>query len=243
MIRFCTTVAALALATATQASTISISSFDATSYGALASNGTVLAAENFEGYSEGNVDDGFSTSVGTFSTLGGTGSGGTVTNADFSPNDGTKLAIRDGNVYGRVSTTQFLSGNPADDMFLDSNDTFGISWTASLGGTLFDQILLTLTDAADAGARMFVRNGADFSSFTSAGNGNRQTILISFDNAVSSAEILFESRYRHDDNLLRRNDGFSVDDIQLSAVPLPASLGFLLAGLAGMGVMSRRRKL
>ena len=56
--------------------------------------------ENFEGYAVGNVgngtgDPGFVTAVGTFKTMGGTGTGGTVT--DPTPDlDGTKLAIRDG---------------------------------------------------------------------------------------------------------------------------------------------------
>lgn len=225
-------------ASVASASTITISAFgpDATNYNTAISTFSNLVSENFEGATVGNVDNGFVTAVGTFSTLGGTGSGGTVSNAPFA-NDGTKLAIRDGNVYGRTSTTKILTGNSADDQFLDSNDTFGIEWVADLGGSMFNKLLLTLTDAADVGAQLKVSTGNDFQTLVTAGNGNRQIVLVEFANPVSSATVLFENM---GNNGLRTNDGFSLDDIAVSAVPIPA--GFILLGTAYGGLAAMRRR-
>ncbi|MEO1552010.1 MAG: VPLPA-CTERM sorting domain-containing protein [Pseudomonadota bacterium] len=228
--------AILAGGSAAYASTITISSFTVGTYSAELAGFSSPVVEDFEAAQVGNVSDGFSTAVGTFATIGGTGTGGTVSQANFA-NDGSKLAIRDGNVFGRVSTTQLLTGNAADDQFLDSNDTFGIAWTASLGGTLFDKLLLTLTDAADVGARMRVSTGLTTETLVTAGNGNQQMVLVEFSSAVSSASIFFEN-VRDNGNLT--NDGFSLDDIAISAVPLPA--GALLLGSALVGLMGARRR-
>jgi hypothetical protein len=176
--------------------------------------------------------------VGTFSTLGGTGSGGTVTNADFA-NDGSQLAIRDGNVYGRRSTTSALTGDKADDMFLDSNDTYGISWMVSLGGSLFDSLVLTLTDATDVGAIMRITVGEETYTFSGLGNGAQQIVQIDFDEAIDTASIFFGNW--NSQGGLRLNDGFSIDDIAVSEVPLPASALLLLGGLAGMASMRRKK--
>jgi hypothetical protein len=229
------------LATSVGASTISISSFSTAAYNtALAASGSVIT-EDFEGFSEGNVDDGFATAVGTFKTLGGTGSGGTVTKADalaFS-NDGSKLAIRDGNVFGRVSTTNLLNPGQGFDKFLDSNDTFGIQWTADLGGHLFDRLILTLTDAADVGAIMRVSGGGSSAQFATAGNGNRQVVVIDFASSISSAIIDFANI---GSNGLLTNDGFSLDDIAVSTVPVPAGLLLMGTALAGLSMVRRRKQ-
>ncbi len=223
-----------------QAASIDVSNFSVADYNTIISTFSSVVSEDFEGFSEGNQDDGFSTAVGTFATVGGVGSGGTVTGGSFpGVNDGSKLAIRDGNVYGRQSTTAALTGNAQNDKFLDSNDTYGISWQASLGGSMFDQILLTLTDAADVGATIRIMAGSTDYSMSNLSNGNTQIVLITFDQAVSDASILFEN---FDKNGYRRNDGFSLDDIAISVVPLPASVLMLLAGLGGLGAVRKFRK-
>ncbi|MEM8837046.1 MAG: VPLPA-CTERM sorting domain-containing protein [Pseudomonadota bacterium] len=224
---------------AASASTITFETFTVANYNAtLATLGGNVISEDFESFSEGNVGgvgSPFATSVGTFETLGGTGSGGTVTGELFGgvANDGTQLAIRDGNVFGRTSTTAALTGNSADDTFLDSNDTLGISFIADLGGLQFDRILLTLTDAADTGASVTVTAGGDSVIFDDLSNANQQTLLIDFGGLVSSAQIDFTNS--------KVNDGFSLDDISVAAVPLPAAGWMLLAGLAGLFAMRRRR--
>lgn len=229
----CTVLAGPALA-----ATVSVSSFTKDAYNAALGSGSYVT-ENFESYSEGNVSGGFSTSVGTFYTMGGTGSGGTVTNADFA-NDGSELAVRDGNVYGRVSTTKTLSGDRGDDMFLDSNDTYGIFWNVSTG-SLFDKIVLTLTDATDVGAIMKI-GGTHVSEISLSGlsNGAQKIVEISFAEAQKTANIYFFNT--NSKGGAKLNDGFSLDDISVSEVPLPASALLLLGGLGGLSVMRRKKK-
>jgi hypothetical protein len=239
-------------AAAATASTMSVGVFSAGNYntllGGLSGN---IVTEDFEDYLESNVGgvgSPFSTGVGDFQTLGGTGSGGTVNNADNTftgtggthPNDGTQLAIRDGNVFGRVSTTAALTDVPGNDKFLDSNDTFGIIWDVALGGRAFREILFTLTDAADTGATMTItsNDGGSF-QFQSQSSSNQKTVLIDFGASVTGARILFENTSKYGP---RTNDGFALDDIAISAVPLPASFFLLGAGIAGLGAMRRKRR-
>ena len=227
----------VAVAAPASAATIKASHFTKAKYDAQTSN-FVVATENFEGFGEGNVADGFSTAVGRFYSLGGTGTGGTVTNADFA-NDGSMLAVRDGRVYGRRSTTSYLTGDGSDQMFLDSNDTMGIKWTADIGGGMFNKLVLTLTDAADTGAIMEIVAGGMTYSFDGRRDANKKLIVIKLDEKVGSTDILF--RHLDKNGNLRTNDGFSLDDIAVSAVPLPASALLLLGGLAGFGAFARRK--
>lgn len=222
----CTVLAGPALA-----ATVSVSDFTKDAYNTALGGGSYVV-ENFESFGEGNVDNGFSTAVGSFYSLGGTGSGGTVKHADFD-NNGSKLAIRDGNVYGRMSTTMILSGDKSDDMFLDSNDTIGIFWNVSTG-SLFDKIVLTLTDAADVGATMRI-GGTDVTevALNRLSNGAKKIIEISFGEARESASIFFFNT--------KMNDGFSLDDVAVSEVPLPASALLLLGGLGGLSLMRRKK--
>lgn len=226
------------LAAPAMASTVTVSGFSKTAYETATGSIGNAVVQNFETFGEGNVADGFSTNVGSFATLGGTGSGGTVTGAAF-PNDGTQLALRDGNVFGRVSTTRDLSGNAADDMFLDSNDTKGIVWNVMLGAQrMFDRIVFTVTDAAEFGNTMRITTDFGSTVISSNGNGLKRLIEIDFGQAVSSASITLG---HFSGSTPRTNDGFSLDDIAVSEVPLPASALLLLGGLGGLAAMRRRK--
>ncbi|MEL6914803.1 MAG: VPLPA-CTERM sorting domain-containing protein [Pseudomonadota bacterium] len=239
------------------ASTISVTTFSTadyqTKYGDL---GGVIITETFADFAEMNVagsGGAFDTqTVGTFQTLGGTGSGGTVKKADntftgqsgANPNDGSRLAIRDGDVFGRRSTNA-IPGLAADDKFLDSNDTHGIAWDVDVGRD-FRKILLTLTDGADAGATVRVSTvqgglltGAEF--FQTQLNKNQKTVLIDFGALVQGARIEFGNYTDDTFTAYRANDGLSLDDIAVSAVPLPASFLLLGAALAGLGAVRRRK--
>ena len=220
--------------------TIDISSFSKDAYTSAVSGFASAVVEDFETFPEGNVANGFSTAVGSFSSLGGIGSGGSVTGAGFA-NDGSLLAVRDGNVFGRTSTTAQITGNAADNRFLDSNDTYGIRWDVSLGGSMFDRILFSLTDAADSGARLVLSVAGASTVISGLANGSQRLIDIDLGGSFSSASVFLTST-NADLTTLRRNDGFSIDDIAVSAVPLPASSLLLLGAIGGFAAMARRRR-
>ena len=218
------------------AASITVSNFSKGAYNAASSLGGIT--EDFESFREANVSNGFSTAVGRFSTLGGKGTGGTVTRSGFA-NDGTKLAVRDGNVYGRTSTTKSLTGNKAHNKFLDSNDTYGIRWDVSIGGSVFQKLLLTVSDAADTGAALEISvNGMSY-SFARQRNGNKKLVEIDLGRGVTEASVFFTN---FKGNNRKVNDGFSLDDVRVSSVPLPASALLLLAGLGGLAAYGRRKR-
>ena len=66
----------------------------------------------------------------------------------------------------------------------------------------------------------------------------RKIVEIALGSAVSTATILFENVDINGRPV--RNDGFSLDDIALSAVPLPAGVWFLLAGVGTFAAIRRR---
>lgn len=229
-------------AAAAQAATISVSVLDAATYNAGFGTGPNVG-EDFEALGaangEGEVANGFATAVGTFSTLGGTGTGGTVTG--LPGNTGTLLALRDGNVFGRDNTTP-----TGGSWFLDSNDTWGMSWNVGVaGGTAFSKVMFTLTDGSDVGAYLRISTGSDSLELRTGGklpNGNEKLVVIDFGAAVTSANIILGNFTTSGGTTFVKNDGFSVDGIQVSVVPVPASLLLLGTALAGLGAASRRRK-
>ena len=204
---------------------ISIQTFSDAAYDAYVANTKVLATEDFEGF-EAEVQGALPmTAVGSFSTLGPTGSGDSVVG------DGTEVAVRDGSTvdpFGRVNTTD------GGKNWLDSNDTTGIVWDAELDGALFDEVAFSLSDATDQGATLSVIAGGETASFSGLGNGNVQWVIVSFMDSVDMATITLSNN----DQL---NDGFGIDDATIAAVPLPAGLLLLGTALGGLGIARRRK--
>lgn len=253
---------AMAVASYTHAATVSISTYDGATYPGI-SGFNVLASEDFEpGTMEDSVsgpsingDDTFD--VGVFKSIGGTGSGGTVSAApgDCQGTGADNLCLRTGDVYGR--------GNVLPDGgagFLDSNDTYGINWAVALGGGVaFDTISFTLMDAADVGAYVGITGspsslgssptasdvfGLDGKALMSPyySNGNIQTVVIQFDQWVTEAFVNIVSFTGSDGNFYLTNDGLGIDGVRVgvSPVPLPAA-GLLLLGAFGSLAFARRK--
>ncbi len=250
---FCATVALSVWAVSAGAATISVSIFDAATYNGSFGSGANIG-EDFEALGaskgEGEVGVSLATAVGTFSTIGGVGSGGTVT--QLSGNTGHFLALRDGNVFGRDNATP--TGGA---WFLDSNDTYGMIWDVALnGGLSFTKLQFVLSDASDVGAYLRITTGTDSRELRTGGklpNGSDQLVEIDFGGAVTSAQVILGNYSSMGGTTYKRNDGFSIDGIQVRSVPgsggenpppvpLPASVVLLAAGLASLGAVARRRK-
>lgn len=208
------------------ATTITVDAFDPSTYGSGFGSGSFVG-EDFEAaggaLGEGEVGLNFATSVGTFNTAGGTGSGGTV--SQLPGNTGEFLALRDGNVFGR---TDQVGGT----YFLDSNDTFGINWFVQTG-SLFDTVMFVITDHAEFSTLNIAAGGVS-QSISGLRGATSQLVTIVFDSVQTAALITIDQA---------RNDGFSIDGAQvgLAPVPLPASGLLLLAGIGGIAAMRRRK--
>ncbi|WP_308914774.1 VPLPA-CTERM sorting domain-containing protein [Jannaschia sp. LMIT008] len=254
---------AMAMGSAASAATVTIQTFSAGDYtGGLNASATVEDFEtrsqlsgNFEGASGGvgaSISGGgfgelagaLGTRVGTFASLGGTGSGTTCGSHDRASNGCTGLALQSGSINGQGNLL------PAGGVVsLNSNDTRGILWDVSLdgGSGLFDTLLFAVRDAADVGKRtLSILAGGTTTVYDTAtnpglfGNGLAQLVRINFGQQVTSAQISIETGV---------NDGFTLDgaaaliadrDI-VAPVPLPAGIALLLGGLGFLGAAGRFR--
>jgi hypothetical protein len=193
------------------------------------------SVETFEGVALGQITGSLVTQDGkfTFSTLGGTGSGDSVTG------NGKNLAVRTGTNFGRVNTT--LGGS----RFLDSNDTFGMK--VDLNSSIaFDTILFTLTDAADAAGSLTIKTAGALDQVLAfkRTNGLKDSVAILLGAFVNTAS--FELRMN------KINDGFGLDDVTFgrsteltggpTPIPLPAAGWMMIAGFGALVAAGRRKK-
>lgn len=196
--------------------------------------------ETFEGLHAWDGTSGTSnpqnTAVGSFTTLGGLGTGGSVVNG------GHSLEVRGDNsmAFGRYDTS--LPAGSLGGNWLDTNDTYGIEWT--IGGVgKFNAISFMVTDASDRGAAFSLDvGGQSFSSLAggAAGrtaDGNIQYVMILLDEAVETLTV----KLSHD----RLNDGFGLDGAavaHIAPVPLPPAAALMLGGVAALAGLRRWRR-
>ncbi len=241
------TVAAVIAASAATASTVTIG---VTSYGVgsgqLATaradqalfHGTGLKiVEDFERFQFGSPS--FSaatieTRVGDFTNITPNGSGGT----DLSPTD--LLHVRDGSGNNGVRFNTTFGGSN----YLDSNDNSGIHLgmpgSASLPG--FRKLSFLATDIDDVGAPTFNIDvsGDATGAFTladvlpgSRSSGELLLFTMLFDHVVQDVAIKLNIDSR---------DGFAIDDVTVSPVPLPAAAWMLIAGVGALAGVARSRR-
>ncbi|MFK7744474.1 MAG: VPLPA-CTERM sorting domain-containing protein [Roseobacter sp.] len=188
---------------------------------------------------EGEVGADFATAVGTFNTLGGVGSGGTVTK--LSGNTGSMLALRDANVFGRTNNAP-LDGH----WFLDTNDTFGMQWDVNISDQAFNQVSFVIQDFSDTGAFVRITAGGEELELRTGkklSDGAAKVIVIDFGQEMTDATIILGNYTTIGGEVFKNNDGFSIDGLQvrMSAVPLPMPILMLGTAIAGLGVIRRRK--
>jgi hypothetical protein len=200
--------------------------------------GDMVAFESFEGEGLAGTPNPL-TSVGQFTGTGSTGGGQSA--FDCGGGVGATSCVRSDDdpsgvpgPFGRFA----LDG----ENWLDSNDMTSVLWEIPGGATIgmFSHIAFFLTDLDDVGSlRFFITVNGDIVEQRPGGNNNLGTdgtlhlVTMKFSSLVGGATILMTNGV---------GDGFGIDKIGVSAVPLPAAGWMLLAGVGGLLAAKRRKK-
>jgi hypothetical protein len=190
--------------------------------------------EDFEGFAIGPSGAVLNTAVGSFIPIGPSFTGTTA----LQPTD--EAHIRDGTAQpdgSRYNTT------PGGGKYLDSNDNRGIRLeipgASGLGS--FTRLSLLATDIDDVASAGFsidaLGDNVTFAEILAgllgqSPNGSLHLITFLFSEPISNIGINF---------MIDLNDGFGIDSVVLSTVPLPAAGWLLLSALAWLGFLGRRR--
>lgn len=216
--------------TAAGAATISISTFEISDFDTRSAGGVV---EDFESYAGGTWNNATVTRVGTFASIGGTGSGSTCGTLGAAPC--TSLAIQDSSAVGAINgqgNLVPLAGTKA----LNSNDTLGLIWNVfTTPGSLFSGVVFGLRDAADIRGTTFrvTTNDGSTATLTAQSNNNTKLVAIDFGGRVSGATIEMTTA---------QNDAFTIDGATISPVPIPAAGFLLVGGLGALGALRARKQ-
>lgn len=158
------------------------------------------------------------TNVGTFTSYGAPGGGGSVVG------DPRSMQVRDEATFGRTGVPH-----------LDSNDLHTISWQLPENTA---RARIDFQDLADRpGSTFTLRSGASYAQIA-----GRQR-----NGALNSAWLTFAPGDSREVSLLMRGttvgfDGYSVNSAAVAPIPLPPAAALLVTGVLAMSGLRRRRK-
>ncbi|WP_165855289.1 PEP-CTERM sorting domain-containing protein [Marinobacter sp. JSM 1782161] len=185
--------------------------------------------EGFESYTAGTGSQAntISTSVGDF-TQDVAGTGGSCDDGGFSCSGG--VAILDAGstpFFGRSA----VPTGPDNDNWLDSMDSQEMTFSVLDG---YNAVGFYITDPNDEGGYLTV-SGMTFSYEALFGSSldDGQVFYVSLIDTDGLGEITFYSN--------NESDGYGIDNVTVGEVPEPGTLALLGLGLAGVGVMRRRK--
>jgi hypothetical protein len=196
--------------------------------------GTTAPLSGASSSNDGEIEDSILSSVGSFTTLGGNGTGTTCTQRlDRMGDKCDNIALQfNPSVNGQGNIIP-ESGNWS----VNTNDTKGLKWTLDNGGQ-FSQAVFALRDPGDQNQKTLTirANGTQIYSEKMPdipfGNDDVMIVRVFFGMHLSTAEMEIETS---------ENDAFTIDGAGLNTVPLPAGVWMLLAGMGGLLAMRRRK--
>lgn len=186
------------------------------------------ASENFEGFAvETSTLNGLNTGIGTITTVPGNKPGASAIGIT------SESIVRNSTAFGRYNTTfsgqKWLDSNDNADVILDIGDTGDAN-----------RLSLFITDVDDVGAIAFQilsTNGVmDFvyNGTQKLANGNLILAMFDFGASLASEYTITLS--------IDAGDGFGIDDLNATVVPLPAGGLLLLTAIGGLAVFRRWKK-